>query len=185
MKRIVLGIVALSFMVTSVFAWSIQETKKSGSQQLDHYVSCDQGYVNIIIVGENTYTNKYFVGGKMYGSMSQAVNSNCSKKTKLYRLKQEAMVCKSKSRIRELLAGDGTTYNLHKINLRYGDKGDCFLVSSSSKVQILKQYRNETFVKTYDNGKKQWKETVKLCDTYYRIEAKGGKYYVRKNDINW
>jgi len=76
MKKLVFGSIALCLIAIQAFAWHIDKTRQVSNNQLDHYVVCDSG--SVIIVTENTSINRFFVNGITYGSMSEAVNSNCN-----------------------------------------------------------------------------------------------------------
>ena len=185
MKKFILGLGIIAITMSMANAWDIAKKIKSGNNQYDLTVICDNGSAVSII--ENTYTGKFYNKGLVYNNLNSAIKKACSTSQKLYSLKNETIACKSRIELKELLAEDGQVYELKKINLEFGPdkKGSCVLAKSSSKIKILKEYKHETFEKKYDDGKKKWTKTVNLCDSYFKIEAGNNIYYVRKSDIQF
>ena len=185
MKKFVLGLGTIAITMSMANAWDIAKKIKSGNNQYDLTVICDNG--SAVSITENTYTGKFYTKGLEYNNLNSTVKKACSTSPKLYSLKNEAIVCRSRMELKDLLAGDGRAYKLEKVLLGFGPdkKSSCILAKSSSKVRILKEYKHETFEKKYDDGKRKWTETVNLCDSYFKIEAGNNIYYVRKSDIQF
>jgi len=189
MKKLVLGLSLIYLITTALLAYTVKNSFWSGNTKV-YTLICSNGSKTTVSYFQNSDI-PYTTGTKgiSFKTFDEAAKSACSSNpnnTKIYFLKNEAMVCINRNELKELLSGSGMAYGMHKVNLKYGVKGSsCFLAKSTSKIKILKEYKNETYKQKFDDGKKQWTKTVNLCDTYFKVKSGGNTYYVRKSDIQF
>ncbi|MCF6206013.1 MAG: hypothetical protein L3J47_03850, partial [Sulfurovum sp.] len=103
MKRFVLGLGTIAITVSMANAWDTAKKIKSGNNQYDLTVICDNG--SAVAIVENTYTGKFYTKGFGYNNLNNAVKKACSTSSKVYSLKNEAIVCRDRIELKELLAG--------------------------------------------------------------------------------
>ncbi len=171
MKRILI-ILLLTGMSINLNAYSVKyKTKKKSDGSYSYVINCNNGTIKDIYVYPNK-TTPYFDGlGHSFTTLNGAVNSKCkSSKSKIINIKNGAMVCSTRKRMKEVLKDD-SMYSLVEMSL----SGGCRAVHSG-KAKVLKTYRNDTYVGMYKNKKRTWK----LIDTYYKIKAGRTVSYIRK-----
>ena len=186
MRQILLTTMLIIGLVENLSAYSIKfKTAPNHKGVYSIHIQCNNGSSRVVVYEPSHKYSPYFVDRKgSFKTLNNAASKACSKKiTKLHRLKDNSLVCRSRNELRNLLSSR-FSYDARKINLKYGaDEGSCFLSSSSSTVKLLKKYSNESFPRPQDNGEKQWIENTKLNYDYYKVLSGRKTYYIGENEI--
>jgi len=185
MNKIILGLILLAGSLSVSNAYSIKfKTTPNRSGVYSIHIQCNNGSNKVIVYEPSDY-NSYYVSSKGFKTINGAAGYACSKHTTLYRLKNKALVCKDREELRNLLSSS-FSYGARKVNLKYGSKeGSCFLASSSSTVELLKKYSNESFPRPQDDGKRKWIENTKLDHDYYKVLSGGKIFYIGEQEIRF
>jgi len=197
MKKLIFGLVAILVTINLANAWSIEKKIKSGHNQYDVTVICDNGLATTIT--ENTYTKNYYVNGGMYQNFNSAVTKACSPNNtkKQHFINKGTVIFKKQKGIDgiEALLLTQRRFNLTKVSAELGGDKNTFLNNARARIKVIKCFpKKEVIVDEYYNNKnsdpkrfEKLKEGkyIKLhsIDSYCKIWDGSNYYYVRKQAI--
>ena len=156
-------IVFILLLINTLEAYSINRTYWANGKKI-YNITCNNGNIKEIDYDPNNKLLPYWINGKGFKNIENAIYFTCKTKNNIVTLKNGALIVNRKSDI-EICLKSNYSFKLCKTMARMGSK-KYFLTNGSSNVKILKEYKKSNFI-----------------DSFYKISDGNGIYYVRDKDI--